>query len=425
MNHFQPKEGTLHCEEVPLAKIAETYGTPTYVYSRATLTRHYRVFDEALSDFDHQVCFSVKANSNIAILRLLRSLGAGADIVSGGELVRALRAGIDPKKIVFSGVGKTAEEMRQALDANILVFNVESMAELALLNQVAAEAGTQAPVSLRINPNVDAKTHPYISTGLQKNKFGIPWEIATWSYQRAAAMENIEVLGVDCHIGSQLLDIEPFVDAAGKLVDLVESLIEAGIPIRYVDVGGGLGIPYSEPGESEAPSPASYGEALAAALSPLKKHQIKLICEPGRVIAGNAGVLLTKVLYCKESEIKKFVITDAAFNDLMRPALYGAYHPISAIEEVPGRETIITDVVGPICETGDFFARDREMPAVESGEYLAIGSAGAYGFSMASNYNSRPRACEVLVDGDQHAMIRKRETVDQLLENESIPQFLE
>jgi diaminopimelate decarboxylase len=425
MNHFQPKDGELHCEDVPLAQIAQTYGTPTYVYSRATLTRHYRVFDEALSEFDHQICFSVKANSNIAILRLLRSLGAGADIVSGGELMRALRAGIDPQKIVFSGVGKTAEEMRQALDAKILVFNVESMAELALLNQVAGEAGTRAPVSLRINPNVDAKTHPYISTGLQKNKFGIPWEVATWSYQRAAAMENIEVIGVDCHIGSQLLDIEPFVDAAGKLVGLVESLIAAGIAIRYVDVGGGLGIPYSEPGESEAPSPASYGEALAAALAPLKKYKIKLICEPGRVIAGNAGVLLTKVLYCKESEVKKFVITDAAFNDLMRPALYGAYHPITPIAEEPGRETIITDVVGPICETGDFFARDREMPAVESGEYLAIGSAGAYGFSMASNYNSRPRACEVLVDGDQHAQIRKRETLDQLLENESIPQFLE
>lgn len=425
MNHFQTRDGKLHCEDVPLSEIAETYGTPAYVYSQATLTRHYRVFDEALADFDHQICFSVKANSNIAILGLLRSLGAGADIVSGGELLRALRAGIAPEKIVFSGVGKTAEEMRQALDAGILVFNVESLAELQLLNDVAGSAKTRAPVSLRINPNVDAKTHPYISTGLQKNKFGIPWEVATKSYQLASAMKHIEVIGVDCHIGSQLLDIDPFVDAAHKLVGLVETLLKQGVHIRYVDVGGGLGIPYSEPGESEAPSPASYGQALAQALSSLKRHQIKLICEPGRVIAGNAGVLLTKVLYCKESEIKKFVITDAAFNDLMRPALYGAYHPITPVTEDPGRSTIVTDVVGPICETGDFFARDREMPAVQSGEYLAVGSAGAYGFSMASNYNSRPRACEVLVHGEQHALIRKRETLDQLLENESIPKFLE
>ncbi len=425
MNHFQPKDGTLHCEDVSLVQIAEQYGTPAYVYSRATLSRHYRVFDEALSAFDHQICFSVKANSNIAILKLLGSLGAGADIVSGGELVRARRAGIDPKKIVFSGVGKTAAEMRQALDEKILVFNVESLAELELLNEVAAEAHAKAPVSLRINPNVDAKTHPYISTGLQKNKFGIPWETAKQSYQRAQELPNIQVVGVDCHIGSQLRELAPFVDAAHKLVGLVESLIADGINIQHIDVGGGLGIPYSEPGESDTPSPADYGLALVEALSPLAQHKIKLICEPGRVIAGNAGVLLTKVLYCKESEIKKFVITDAAFNDLMRPALYGAYHPITPVTEVTGRETIVTDIVGPICETGDFFARDREMPAVVRGEYLSVGSAGAYGFSMASNYNSRPRACEVLVHGDQHALIRKRETIDQLLENESIPEFLE
>lgn len=425
MNHFQSKGGTLHCEDVSLHEIAEKYGTPAYIYSRATLTRHYRVFDEALAAIDHQICFSVKANSNIAILKLLSSLGAGADIVSGGELTRALRAGIDPKKIVFSGVGKTADEMRQALAAKILVFNVESLAELELLNEVAGEMQVRAPVSLRINPNVDAKTHPYISTGLQENKFGIPWEVATKSYQRAQALENIETLGVDCHIGSQLKELAPFVDAAQKLVALVESLIALGISIHYLDVGGGLGIPYSEPGESGAPSPADYGRALVEALDPLAQHQIKLICEPGRVIAGNAGVLLTKVLYCKESEVKKFVITDAAFNDLMRPALYGAYHPITPVSEETDRETIVTDIVGPICETGDFFARDREIPAVRRGEYLAVGSAGAYGFSMASNYNSRPRACEVLVDGNEHALIRKRETIDQLLENESIPKFLE
>ncbi len=425
MNHFESKEGVLHCEDVSLLDIAEHYGSPTYVYSRATFTRHYRVFDEALEAIDHQICFSVKSNSNIAVLKLLASLGAGADIVSGGELARALRAGIDAKKIVFSGVGKTADEMRQALSAQIMVFNVESMAELELLNEVAAEAKVRAPVSLRINPNVDAKTHPYISTGLQKNKFGIPWKVAHESYRHAEALANIEVVGVDCHIGSQLTELAPFVDAAHKLVGLVESLIEEGIGIRYVDVGGGLGIPYSEPGESEAPSPADYGHALVESLQSLRKHSISLICEPGRVIAGNAGVLLTKVLYCKESEIKKFVITDAAFNDLMRPALYGAYHPITPVTEQSGREDVVADIVGPICETGDFFARDREIREVERGEYLAIGSAGAYCFSMASNYNSRPRACEVLVDGEQHALIRKRESIEQLFENELIPNFLE
>ncbi len=425
MNHFEHKDGTLHCEEVSLVDIAEQYGTPAYVYSRATFTRHYRVFDEALDAIDHHICYSVKANSNIAILKLLAGQGAGADIVSGGELARALRAGIPPKKIVFSGVGKTAAEMRQALDAEILVFNVESMAELELLNEVATEADVLAPVSLRINPNVDAKTHPYISTGLQKNKFGIPWEIAKESYRRAQAMKHIQVVGVDCHIGSQLTELAPFVDAAKKLVGLIAALREEGIDIRYVDVGGGLGIPYSEPGESEAPSPADYGRALIESLSGLGDTPITLICEPGRVIAGNAGVLLTKVLYCKESEIKKFVITDAAFNDLMRPALYGAYHPITVVTTVSDREKITTDIVGPICETGDFFAQDREIQAVHRGEYLAVGSAGAYGFSMASNYNSRPRACEVLVDGGEHALIRKRETIAQLFENESIPAYLE
>ncbi len=423
MNHFEYKDDELHCEGVSLAKIAEECGTPAYVYSHATFTRHFQVFDEALASVPHLICFSVKANSNIAILNLLGSLGCGADIVSGGELVRALRAGIAADKIVFSGVGKTAEEMRSALEAGILSFNVESVAELELLNTVAGELGKLAPVSLRINPDVDAKTHPYISTGLQKNKFGIPWTRAEESYQRAAEMAHIEVKGVDCHIGSQLVDTKPFVAASEKLAVLVDSLFEQGIPISHLDVGGGLGIRYNEPGEDKPPSPASYGEALLGPLTCLRKHKIKLLCEPGRVIAGNAGVLLTKVLYCKESEVKKFAITDAAFNDLMRPSLYDAYHPIRPVAKHADREMIVSDVVGPICESGDFFARDRDLVEVRAGELLSIGSAGAYGFSMSSNYNSRPRACEILVKGADYHVIRKRETVEQMLENESIPKL--
>lgn len=423
MNHFEYKGNNLHCEEVPLATIAAECGTPAYVYSHATFARHFEVFDEALASVPHLVCFSVKANSNIAILHLLGSLGCGADIVSGGELVRALRAGIAADKIVFSGVGKSAAEMRAALEAGILCFNVESMAELELLNTTAGEMGKRAPVSLRINPDVDAKTHPYISTGLQKNKFGIPWTKAEESYKRAASMQHVDVTGVDCHIGSQLVDTEPFVAASEKLAVLVDALFAQGIPITHLDVGGGLGIPYSEPGEDKPPSPASYGEALLGPLTCLRKHNIKLLCEPGRVIAGNAGVLLTKVLYCKESEVKKFAITDAAFNDLMRPSLYDAYHPIRPVVRHNDRETVVSDVVGPICESGDFFARDRELVEVRGDELLAIGSSGAYGFSMSSNYNSRPRVCEILVKGDKYYVIRKRETVEQMLENESIPQL--
>jgi len=423
VNHFAYQEGTLHCEEVSLETIAREHGTPTYVYSEATLSRHFEVFDRALAAAPHLVCFSVKANSSLAILRLLGKLGAGADIVSGGELVRALRSGISAHKIVFSGVGKTAEEMQMALQAGILVFNVESRAELTLLNDVAASMGKLAPVSLRINPDVDAKTHPYISTGLQKNKFGIPWVAAKESYQLAASLPNIEIYGIDCHIGSQLTETEPFVDAASKLDALIDELIAEGISLCAVDIGGGLGIPYREPGEAAPPSPAIYGGAVVEALGALGKHGMRLICEPGRVIAGNAGVLLTKVLYCKESELKKFVITDAAFNDLLRPALYDAYHSIVPVANAQ-RNLEVVDVVGPICETGDFFARDRKMPEVRSGELLSIGAAGAYGFVMSSNYNSRLRACEVLVKGCEHAVIRSRDTMEQVLQNESIPDFL-
>ncbi len=424
MNHFAHKEGVLHCENVSLLEIAKQCGTPAYVYSHATFVRHYEVFQEALSSTPHLICFSVKANSNLAILNLLGSLGCGADIVSGGELVRALRAGISPDKIVFSGVGKTREEMEMALKAGILSFNVESRAELVLLQEVAQEQGCIAPVSLRINPDVDAKTHPYISTGLQENKFGIPWTQALPTYRLAASLSHIKVVGVDCHIGSQLVETEPFVAASEKLAVLIDTLFEEGISISHVDVGGGLGIPYSKPGEDKPPSPARYGEALLGPLSCLKKHNLKLICEPGRVIAGNAGVLLTKVLYCKESEAKRFAITDAAFNDLMRPSLYGAYHPITPVVAHPERSSIVMDIVGPICESGDFFAKDRSITELESGECIAIGSSGAYGFSMSSNYNSRPRVCEVLVKGDTFAVVRTRESVEQMLANESIPDFL-
>ncbi len=424
MNHFHYKGSDLHCEEVPLEKIADEVGTPTYVYSHATLTRHYKVFDEALSGIDHLICFSVKANSNLAVLNLLFGLGAGADIVSGGELVRVLRAGGDPKKVVFSGVGKTAAEMRQALQAGILAFNVESEGELRALDQVAGEMGVSAPVSLRINPNVDAETHPYISTGLKKNKFGIPAARARQSYRLAAELKHIRVIGADCHIGSQLTKTAPFADAIARIAELVGGLESDGMSLEYLDIGGGLGIPYGEEEEPEPPSPAEYGETIKKALAPLTAKGIKLICEPGRVIAGNAGVLLTRVIYQKSSEVKNFVIVDAAFNDLLRPAFYNSYHPMRPVVRHQERDKITVDIVGPICETGDFLARDREIESVEDGELISIGAAGAYGFVMSSNYNTRPRAAEVMVKGDKYAVVRKRETIDQLLENESVPDLL-
>jgi diaminopimelate decarboxylase len=423
MNHFEYEGDELHCEQVALAKIAAEVGTPTYVYSHATLTRHFRVFDDALSGIEHLICFSVKANSNLAVLNLLFSMGAGADIVSGGELYRCVRAGGDPKKIVFSGVGKTEAEMRQALDAGILAFNVESEGELETLNRVAGEMGVRAPISIRVNPDVDAETHPYISTGLQKNKFGIAAHVAIEVYVRAAAMANIEVVGIDCHIGSQLTKTSPFTDAVARLVALIEELEGRGIALKYVDIGGGLGIPYGEEEEVDPPSPAEYGVAVKTALAPLLSRNVTLICEPGRVIVGNAGVLLTRVLYAKSNQVKEFTIVDAAFNDLMRPALYGSFHPMRPVVRRAGAEMQVSDIVGPICESGDFLARDRQMRKVGPGDLISIGAAGAYGFTMASNYNTRPRAAEVLVKGDTYAVVRKRETLDQLLENESIPAF--
>ena len=421
MNHFQYRGSELFCEDVAVAAIAAEHGTPLYIYSHATLARHFRVFDEALAEVEHLICYSVKANSNLAVLAALFELGAGADIVSGGELARVLAAGGDPSKVVFSGVGKTADEMRAAIEADILAFNVESQGELEVLDQVAHELGQKARVSLRVNPDVDAETHPYISTGLKKNKFGIAAADAAAVYARAAKLNNVEVVGVDCHIGSQLTKTAPFSDAIERISQLIADLDEQGIHIAHLDIGGGLGIPYGLEEEVEPPSPAEYGRAVTKALGPLLKRGIKLICEPGRVIVGNAGVLVTSVLYRKSSDIKEFVIVDAALNDLLRPALYDSYHPMRPVLRDESRKTINADVVGPICETGDFLARDRELRDLRPGELLAVGAAGAYGFTMSSNYNTRPRAAEVMVRGSRVELIREREPLADLFRLERIP----
>lgn len=419
MTTFEYQGDELHCEGVSLARIAAEVGTPVYVYSRGELERAYRAFDAALAGVDHQICYSVKANSSLGILSVLARLGAGADIVSGGELYRWQRAGGDPGKVVFSGVGKTEAEMRTALAAKILAFNVESDEELLTLDRVARAEGVRAPVSLRINPDVDAETHPYISTGLAKNKFGISAKSARDSFRRAADLPGIDVVGVDCHIGSQLTKTSPFADAIARLVELILDLDRMGLKIKELDIGGGLGIDYGKDGEAPPPSPGEYGDVVRAALAPILPLGIRLLCEPGRVIVGRAGALLTRVLYRKQNEAKHFTIVDAAFNDLMRPTLYGAYHPMHPVKR-GARAAVVTDVVGPICETGDFFARDRELPALDQGDLLAIGAAGAYGFAMASNYNTRPRAAEVLVAGAGYTVIRDRETLEQLLVNERV-----
>jgi len=423
VNHFQYKDDELHCEDVPLARIAAEVGTPVYVYSHATLERHFKVFDQALAGIPHLVCYSVKANSNLAVLKLLFDLGAGADIVSGGELFRCLRAGADPKKIVFSGVGKTAAEMRSALEAGILAFNVESRQEVEALHRVAYEMKTRAPISLRVNPDVDPETHPYISTGLQRNKFGIASTEAREVYDLALGLPNLEVVGIDCHIGSQLTKTAPFTDAVHRIAELVEALRLRGVDLSYLDIGGGLGIRYGEEEAVEPPSPAEYGSAVKAALGPLAEMDLTLICEPGRVVAGNAGVLLTRVLYTKSNPVKNFVIVDAAFNDLLRPSFYDSYHPMRPVRRREGRGSVLVDVVGPICESGDFLARDRAMHACDPGDLIAVGAAGAYGFTMASNYNSRPRVAEVLVKGDRYAVVRRRETLEDLVAGETLPDF--
>jgi diaminopimelate decarboxylase len=419
MHHFHYRGAELHCEDVPLRAIAEKVGTPTYVYSHATLERHFRVFDGAFAAKKHLVCYSVKANSNLAVLRALFSWGAGADIVSAGELYRTLRAGCDPKKIVFSGVGKRDDEIEYALETGILTFNVESHEELLAIDRVAGRLGVKAPISLRVNPDVDAETHPYISTGLKKNKFGISVDAAREEYRLARSLSHIRIVGIDCHIGSQLTKTAPFRDAVGRVAELARELHQEGVTLELLDVGGGLGIPYQEDTE-EPPSPTDYSQAIAEAVAPFEGLGLTLICEPGRVIVGNAGILLTRVLYRKESEIKNFTIVDAAFNDLIRPAFYGSYHGIKPVVRAE-EATWVSDVVGPICETGDFLARDREMRKPANGDLLAVMSAGAYGFVMASSYNSRPRAAEVLVKGKEFAVVRRREELEDLIRGEDFP----
>lgn len=414
MNHFEYREQTMHCEGVPLPLIAAAVGTPFYVYSAATLTRHFQAIDQAFAEIPHVTCFAAKSCSNIAILNLFGGLGSGADIVSGGELFRALSAGIDPKKIVYSGVGKSPEELRYALKSGILMFNVESIQELTTLQQVASALDLMAPVALRINPDVDPKTHAYISTGLAKNKFGLPLEQAAAIYAEAKAMSHIEVMGVSCHIGSQLTTVAPFVESINKVIAFVKRLAADGIVIKYLDMGGGLGICYDQ---EEPPLPAEYAAALKKALADVPG--CTLIIEPGRVIVGNAGILVTKVLYTK-SGTKQFIIVDAGMNDLARPSLYGAYHAIQAVVQ-SDRGEVVADLVGPICETGDFLAKERMLPVSETGDLLAVMSAGAYGFSMSSNYNSRPRVPEILVQGDEFFVIRKRETFADLIHGETIP----
>ena len=415
---FHYQDDNLHCEDVPLATIAAEVGTPTYVYSKQAITGAYRAYDDALAGVDHLVCYSVKANSSLGILSMLVAEGAGADIVSAGELYRWQRACGDPGKVVFSGVGKTEAEIKAALAAGILAFNVESIEELVTIDRVARAAGVIAPIALRVNPDVDAQTHPYISTGLKQNKFGIAADVARDVFRRAAGMPNLLVRGIDCHIGSQLTKTAPFADAIARLCKLVLDLAADGIAIDLIDIGGGLGIDYGKDGDAPPPSHGEYGAAVKAALAPLKGlPPIKLLVEPGRSIVGPAGTLVTRVLYRKPGETKHFTIVDAAMNDLLRPSFYGSHHPMQPVHK-KGAATQITDVVGPICETGDFLARDRALPALAQGDLLAIGAAGAYGMTMASNYNTRPRAAEVVVDGKRWRIIRERETLEHLLAGE-------
>ena len=423
MNHFEYRNGEMFAEQVPLKRIAQEVGTPAYVYSLATLKRHYQVFDQAFAKARHIVCFSVKANSNLALLRAFAKEGSGFDIVSGGELFRALKVGADPKKIVFSGVGKKKEEIEYALKSGILMFNVESEHELSVLNEIASGIGKKAPISLRVNPDVDPQTHPYISTGMKKAKFGVDIKKSLETYKKALSLQNIDVVGVDCHIGSQLTTLTPFVDALAKVREYLDRVLagemkKEGAQIRYLDLGGGLGIQYHD---ETPPLPEEYAKAIIQGLEGL---DITLILEPGRVIVGNAGVLLTEVQYLKETETKKFVIVDGGMNDLIRPALYGSYQAIQPVVETKA-DTIVADVVGPICESGDFFAKDREIARPQRGDLLAVMSAGAYGFTMASNYNSHPKPPEVLVDGDQYYIVRKRESLDDLINGEMIPASLQ
>lgn len=413
MTPFSRRAGLLHCEGVALDAIARDFGTPTYVYSSAALAEAYRAYDQAFAGHDHLICYAVKANSSLAVLNLFARLGAGFDIVSGGELARVLAAGGDPGKVVFSGVGKTAAEMEAALDAGIHCFNVESESELARLDAVAGRLGKTAPVSFRVNPNVDAKTHPYIATGLKENKFGIAYDEAPRLYREAAGLPHLRVVGIDCHIGSQLTEAAPFGEALDKVLDLVDRLAADGIALSHIDLGGGLGVRYKD---ETPPAMAEYAGVL---LSRLGGRPQRLILEPGRSLVANAGLLLTKVEYLKHGEAKDFAIVDAAMNDLMRPSLYDAWHDVQPVRERTGAPRSY-EIVGPVCESGDFLARARDL-ALAEGDLLAVLSAGAYGMSMSSNYNTRPRAAEVLVRGDEALLARRRERVEALFGEEIVP----
>ncbi|MBJ6726175.1 diaminopimelate decarboxylase [Geomesophilobacter sediminis] len=417
MNHFQYQGDQLFAEDVAVKDIVASVGSPVYIYSRATLVRHFKAMDDAFATLPHTICYSVKANSNLAVLRTFINLGGGVDIVSGGELYRALQAGADPAQIVYSGVGKRDDEIEYALHTGILMFNVESEQELERIDVIAGRLGKRAGIAIRVNPDVDPETHPYITTGLKKAKFGINIERALEQYGRAKEMANLEILGVDCHIGSQLTKVSPFVDAIRKLKRLISGVREMGIDLKYLDLGGGLGIQYHD---EDPPLPSDYGTSITEETQDLGLH---LIFEPGRNLVGNAGILVGTCLYTKRGEEKNFVIVDAGMNDLARPALYGSFHGVQAVQK--NQDGVVTaDIVGPICESGDFLAKDREVPNFKVGDLVAFMSAGAYGFTMSSNYNSRPRVAEVMVSGDRFEIVREREQVEDLVRGEKIPSFL-
>ncbi|MFC1577523.1 diaminopimelate decarboxylase [Thermodesulfobacteriota bacterium] len=418
MHHFKYRDNVLYCEDVPVPEIAAKTGTPFYLYSHATLKRHFQVFSEAFDGVPKLICYSAKANTNLAVLKLFADLGCGLDIVSGGELYRGLKAGFSADRIVYSGVGKTVGEIDYALDAGILMFNVESLAELEQINRRAGKFKKRAPVSIRVNPDVDPKTHPYTATGLKKNKFGIGSDVALESYRIAGELEHIEIVGVDCHIGSQITEAEPFRAALENLKALINELKSMGIDIRYLDMGGGLGITYADE------TPPSLREYAGVIMKQLEDRQLQLILEPGRVLVGNAGILVTEVLYRKSGAVKDFVIVDAGMNDLMRPTLYNAFHAIEPVVN-SRKDVIVADVVGPICESGDFLAIDRSISNVQRGDLLAVMSAGAYGYVMSSNYCSRPRVAEVMVKGDRFNVVRAREGYEDLVRGEAVPPFLE